>query len=106
MISKCKVYNPKYLHNGEPKQHVALQDGCWWSPALLRPFKVPGFGHLVSSSTVWGDDPALFDMLVFIFKIYIYALEVLQCQGAVETPRVLFGAAVIVDLSLGMPKRG
>lgn len=47
----------------------------------------------------------MFDMLIFIFKIYIYALEVLQCQGEVETPRVLFRAAAIVDLSLGMPKR-
>lgn len=55
---------------------------------------------------VWGDGPALFDMLIFIFKIYIYALEVLQRQGEVETPRVLFGAAVIVDLGLGMHKRG
>lgn len=55
---------------------------------------------------VWGDGPALFDMLIFIFNIYIYALEVLRCQGEVETPRVLFGAAVIVDLGLGMHKRG
>lgn len=51
-------------------------------------------------------------MLIFVFRIYIYALAVLQCQGEPEEPRVLLrstgslGPKVIADLNLGLLERG
>lgn len=54
----------------------------------------------------------MFATLIFIFRISIYALAVLQCQGEPEDPRVLLhstrslGQEVIADLNLGLLKRG
>lgn len=62
-----------------------------------------------SGNAGWGDVPALFETLMFILRIYLYALAVLQCQGE---PRVLLhstgflGQEVIEDLNLGLLKRG
>ena len=52
------------------------------------------------------------EILIFTFRIYIYTLAVVQCQGEPEEPRVLLhstgslGQEVIVDLNLGLLKRG
>lgn len=58
------------------------------------------------------DIPDFFEILIFLFRRYIYALAVLQCQGKAEEPRGLLhntsslGQEIIADLNLSVLKRG
>lgn len=56
----------------------------WWSTSQSPRTLLLCVWALVHSNEMWGGIPALLEMLLFLFRIYAYALEVLQCQGEME----------------------